>query len=70
MPNPSQSTLAEEQLFSLILRPKPIGDIAWRHRLAPKALAGVPCSAYSDLLGAIEHLASVTNFVPEGRLLL
>ena len=30
----------------------------------------VPCSAYSDLVGAVEHLANVTNFVPEGRLLL
>lgn len=30
----------------------------------------VPCSAYTSLAGAVEHLARVTNFVPEGRLIL
>lgn len=30
----------------------------------------VPCIAFTDLDGAIEHLATVTNFVPDGRLIL
>lgn len=30
----------------------------------------VPCLAYNDLASAVEHLATVTNFVPEGRLIL
>ena len=30
----------------------------------------VPCAEYTNLVGAVEHLARVTNFVPEGRLIL
>ena len=41
-----------------------------RHPRTKEDGYAVPCSAYSDLDGAIEHLAIVSNLIPEGRLIL